>query len=61
MNRWALIIGGSSGMGLATSRKLSENGFNLVIIHRDRRSLLPVFNKNIEKIKKNGIKKYQKI
>ena len=55
MNKWALIIGGSSGMGLATSRKLSKNGFNLVIIHRDRRSLLPIFHKNIEEIKKNGI------
>ena len=56
MNRWALIIGGSSGMGLATSRKLSKNGFNLVIIHRDRRSLLPEFDKNIEELRKNGMK-----
>ena len=56
MEKWALIIGGSSGMGLATSQKLSKNGFNLIIIHRDRRSLMPVFNEHLDEMKKTGRK-----
>ena len=56
MEKWALIIGGSSGMGLATSKKLSKNGFNLIIIHRDRRSLIPAFNEHLNEIKKTGQK-----
>ena len=56
MEKWALIIGGSSGMGLATSQKLSKNGFNLIIIHRDRRSLMPAFNEHLDEMKKTGRK-----
>lgn len=33
----ALIIGGSSGIGLATVKKLAESGCNITIIHRDRK------------------------
>ncbi|WP_425392897.1 SDR family oxidoreductase [Ekhidna sp.] len=33
----ALIIGGSSGIGLATVKKLASHGCNITIIHRDRR------------------------
>lgn len=33
----ALIIGGSSGIGLATVKKLAKHGSNVTIIHRDRR------------------------
>ena len=33
----ALIIGGSSGIGLATVKKLASHQFNVSIIHRDRR------------------------
>lgn len=33
----ALIIGGSSGIGLATVKKLAAHGCNMTIIHRDRK------------------------
>uniref|UniRef100_UPI0032F09179 SDR family oxidoreductase n=1 Tax=Ekhidna sp. TaxID=2608089 RepID=UPI0032F09179 len=33
----ALIIGGSSGIGLATVKKLASHGCNVTIIHRDRK------------------------
>ncbi len=33
----ALIIGGSSGIGLATVKKLAKHGCNITIIHRDRK------------------------
>lgn len=37
MGKNALIIGGSSGIGLATVKKLASEQFNVFIIHRDRR------------------------
>jgi len=36
-DRWALILGGSSGLGLATGKKLAQHGYNLLILYRDRR------------------------
>lgn len=33
----ALVIGGSSGIGLATVKKLAAHGCNVTIIHRDRK------------------------
>ncbi|GAB4236126.1 MAG: SDR family oxidoreductase [Ekhidna sp.] len=37
MRKRALIIGGSSGIGLATVKKLALNSFDVVVLHRDRR------------------------
>lgn len=34
----ALILGGSSGLGAATAKKLAGEGYNTVIVHRDLRS-----------------------
>lgn len=42
--QWALILGGSSGFGLATAKKLARHGMSIAIIHRDRRGAM----KNIE-------------
>lgn len=42
---WALILGGSSGLGLASAKKLAAHGLNLCIVHRDaRRSMLDIEN-----------------
>ena len=35
---WALILGGSSGLGLATAKKLARHGMNICIVHRNSRS-----------------------
>lgn len=37
-NYWALILGGSSGLGLATAKKLAKHGMNICIIHRNSRT-----------------------
>ncbi|MFT6853937.1 MAG: enoyl-[acyl-carrier protein] reductase III, partial [Cyclobacteriaceae bacterium] len=37
MRKKALIIGGSSGIGLATVDKLIAHDYEIVLVHRDRR------------------------
>ena len=39
--QWALILGGSSGFGLATAKKLALEGMSICIVHRDRRGSMP--------------------
>ncbi len=39
-NEWALILGGSSGFGLATGKRLARAGMNVLIVHRDRRGAM---------------------
>lgn len=36
-NYWAIILGGSSGLGLATAKKLAKHGLNICVIHRNSR------------------------
>jgi NAD(P)-dependent dehydrogenase (short-subunit alcohol dehydrogenase family) len=38
MAQWAVILGGSSGFGLATAKRLARAGLNIVIGHKDRDS-----------------------
>jgi len=53
---WALILGGSSGIGLASAKKLASEGMNICIVHRDRKSALQEFETEIEKIQSKGVK-----
>ena len=54
--QWAVILGGSSGFGLATAQKLAEEGMNLCLVHRDRRSVLAKAEPEFEKIRGSGVK-----
>lgn len=54
-NQWAIILGGSSGLGLASANKLASHGMNICIVHRDRKSNLNTFQKEIEKMKSFGV------
>lgn len=47
----ALILGGSSGFGLAAVKKLYNEGFTLFVVHRDRRQQEEEFLKIIDEIK----------
>ncbi len=49
-SKWALVLGGSSGLGLATARKLAQHGFKIIIIHRDRKSELNTVDKAFREI-----------
>ena len=54
-NHWALILGGSSGFGLASAKKLSQQGMNVCIVHRDRRGAMATINEGFEEIRNNGV------
>jgi NAD(P)-dependent dehydrogenase (short-subunit alcohol dehydrogenase family) len=48
---WALILGGSSGFGLATAQKLARGGMSVCIVHRDRRGSMAAIDAEFAKIK----------
>ncbi len=54
-NYWALILGGSSGLGLATAKKLAKHGMNICIVHRNSRMQEDEIQAQFETIKQEGI------
>ncbi len=38
---WAIILGGSSGLGLASARKLASDGYKLCVVYRESRAQQP--------------------
>jgi NAD(P)-dependent dehydrogenase (short-subunit alcohol dehydrogenase family) len=52
---WALILGGSSGFGLATAHKLSEEGYSVCVVHRDRRGAMKRIEPEFERIQARGV------
>ncbi|GAB3254912.1 SDR family oxidoreductase [Larkinella harenae] len=54
-NYWALILGGSRGLGLATARKLAQHGMNLCIVHRTRKTDLPDVEQAFVHIQREGV------
>ncbi len=55
-NQWVLVLGGSSGLGLASAHKMALHGYNIIIVHRDRRSDLPQIELEFKKIKSKGVR-----
>ncbi len=54
-NYWALILGGSSGLGLATAKKLAKHGMNICIVHRNPRLQEETISKEFEVIKQEDV------
>ncbi len=54
-DEWALILGGSSGFGLATAHKLSEHGLNICVVHRDRRGAMSRIQPEFDTIVDRGV------
>ncbi|SRX73782.1 SDR family oxidoreductase [Aequorivita antarctica] len=54
-NQWALILGGSSGLGLASAKKLASEGMNICIVHRDLKNSLAAFEEEMKKMKSYGV------
>tara|TARA_R110000744_G_scaffold55148_1_gene116607 strand:- start:324 stop:1106 length:783 start_codon:yes stop_codon:yes gene_type:complete len=53
-HQWALILGGSSGLGLATAKKLASHGYHILIVHRDRRSDMDAIEASFQEIRSFG-------
>lgn len=53
-DHWALILGGSSGFGLASAKKLSAEGLNVCVVHRDRRGAMDRITPEFDAIRANG-------
>jgi NAD(P)-dependent dehydrogenase (short-subunit alcohol dehydrogenase family) len=53
-DQWAIVLGGSSGFGLATAQKLAEHGMSLCVVHRDRRGAMSRIEPEFEKIRGTG-------
>jgi NAD(P)-dependent dehydrogenase (short-subunit alcohol dehydrogenase family) len=55
-DQWAVILGGSSGFGLATAKRLASQGMSVCIVHRDRRAMMAKIEPEFEKIRAGGTK-----
>lgn len=51
----ALILGGSSGLGLAAAKKLATHGMGICIVHRNTRSEMQEIEMSFKEIKDTGI------
>ena len=49
-NEWAIILGASSGIGLATAKKLAKEGLNLCLVYRIRKSDVVTIKSEFETI-----------
>ncbi|WP_339916258.1 enoyl-ACP reductase FabI [Yeosuana marina] len=54
-NYWALILGGSTGLGLATAKKLAKQGMNICVVHRNSRFQEAEIMFEFNKIKAEGV------
>lgn len=53
-NKWALILGASSGFGGATCKKLASEGYHIFGVHMDRKATMANVESIIEDIKSHG-------
>ncbi len=51
---WALILGGSSGFGLATAKKLATRGMSVAVVHRDRKGAMSAIEPEFQSIRETG-------
>ena len=49
-NEWAIILGASSGLGLATAKKFAKEGLNLCLVYRARKSDVAAIEKAFDEI-----------
>ncbi len=52
--QWALILGASSGFGLATAKRLAAQGLSVCLVHRDRRGAMERIEKEFDEIRAHG-------
>jgi NAD(P)-dependent dehydrogenase (short-subunit alcohol dehydrogenase family) len=52
--QWALVLGGSSGFGLAAAQRLAADGMSIALVHRDRKGRMEQVNAELETIRRTG-------
>lgn len=52
---WALVLGGSKGLGLASAKKLARNGYHILIVHRDRKMDMEDITNDFQEISNAGV------
>jgi enoyl-[acyl-carrier protein] reductase III len=53
-NKWALILGASSGFGAAASLALAHHGFHIIGVHLDRRATMSNADRIVAEIRSTG-------
>lgn len=53
-DQWALILGGSSGFGLATAKRLARDGMSVCVVHRDRRGAMARIEREFDEVRAAG-------
>jgi NAD(P)-dependent dehydrogenase (short-subunit alcohol dehydrogenase family) len=53
-DQWALVLGGSSGFGLATAKKVARHGMSVAVVHRDRRGAMAAIERGFDEIRQAG-------
>lgn len=51
---WFFVLGGSSGFGLATAKLMATKGYNIFIIHRDRKAKIPEIEQTFANLRKGN-------
>ncbi|WP_370390263.1 SDR family oxidoreductase [uncultured Winogradskyella sp.] len=54
-NYWALILGGSSGLGLATAHKLAQHGMNVCVVYRASRNQEDTIKQEFKRIRESAV------
>ncbi len=55
-NFWAVILGGSSGLGLASALKLAAHGMNICLVHRNSRAEMENIEQSFQLIRDAGVR-----
>ena len=51
MSEWVLILGGSTGHGAATAKKLAKDGYGVIAFHFDRGEAKKIAEETIAEVK----------
>jgi enoyl-[acyl-carrier protein] reductase III len=54
-NYWALILGGSAGLGLASAKKLAAHGCNIIIVYRNSKADADAIEQEFGQIKAGAV------
>ena len=53
-SQWAVILGGSSGFGLAAAQRLATDGMSIALVHRDRKGHMAQVEEGFDRIRTAG-------